>query len=813
MNTLHEHFVNNVAWYKKWHSVKSHHVFHWLGFLLIALLFTGSILSVIDKENAVPVFADPHQSEAAITTEHELLSVTGEILKTAQEYESADAAEKPEKLAELIALTQERNTVLKKAFKKNPSAIKKNLIPKGLRAKLPVEVQNLIEEEKEISGIFNWIISEGNDEATVEDTYSIVDSSGNRKAKIYLSNPDQHPRVTTGQSITVKAITLGDEAVIDNADIKRTVAGDSTTNLVTTTKKVAVIVVNYTSNTNQPATVDMYKDLIFTGSPSAKKYYDEVSNGTWSIQGHTNVLGDVFGTYTIDYTKPAGVDYPNIDMYGEGYKIKTLADAAAGRDGFNAANYNNIIYVLPNSWSALNGFAEGGGKNLWMDGDNRLVTITHELGHNYQLGHAGVHICYDANNNLVAISNSCYDTMYGDPFDVMSNNSAIGGNPFGHHQIMHKATTANNGSINTGPNWIDPSKIVSLTPTVGASNTYTLIPMESNASTGTQMIKIVRDIGGVQPSGNYISPSNYYLEYRQPIGYDAASDPQVFSGVTIHLAGNTDSYSDAYLIDTHPSYSTTFSGLDAAQRAGETYYDPYRGISISTISADSTGARVKVSFTAPECENKIPQVSSTSYTQTGAAGSNLIYNVTLKNGDTTNCTSSTFNMGLTLPSGWSATPMSYTETLAPGASVTRSFSITSPSTATGSNIFSVTATNSSNQRLTSRTDYAFIIGTPPPPPPTGDTTPPTVSITSPVNGTVLTAKGGTKINMSASDTSGISKMEIKLDGAVLATCTRGNTCSTTTPKNVAVGTHTISATAWDKAPAKNSAVKTISVTR
>src|SRR4051812_24318956 len=114
MNTLHEHFVNNIAWYKKWHSVRSHHVFHWLGFLIITLLFTGSILSVIDKETAAPVFADPHQNETAVTTEHELLSVTGEMLNIAHEYENADVAEKPEVLSDLITLAQERNAVLKK---------------------------------------------------------------------------------------------------------------------------------------------------------------------------------------------------------------------------------------------------------------------------------------------------------------------------------------------------------------------------------------------------------------------------------------------------------------------------------------------------------------------------------------------------------------------------------------------------------------------------------------------------------------------------------------------------------------------------
>jgi len=75
-----------------------------------------------------------------------------------------------------------------------------------------------------------------------------------------------------------------------------------------------------------------------------------------------------------------------------------------------------------------------------------------------------------------------------------------------------------------------------------------------------------------------------------------------------------------------------------------------------------------------------------------------------------------------------------------------------------------------------------------------------VSITSPLSGVYVTRKGIVKINVTASDLSGISKIEIYLDNKILKTCTNVTTCSyNQNAGKLTLGVHYITAIAYDKA--------------
>ena len=60
------------------------------------------------------------------------------------------------------------------------------------------------------------------------------------------------------------------------------------------------------------------------------------------------------------------------------------------------------------------GLAEVGGSRVWVNGDFDVRVVTHELGHNLGLAHAGSLAC-----NGVTLGPSCFGSEYGDPFDVM----------------------------------------------------------------------------------------------------------------------------------------------------------------------------------------------------------------------------------------------------------------------------------------------------------------------------------------------------------------------------------------------------------
>jgi hypothetical protein len=93
-----------------------------------------------------------------------------------------------------------------------------------------------------------------------------------------------------------------------------------------------------------------------------------------------------------------------------------------------------------------------------------------------------------------------------------------------------------------------------------------------------------------------------------------------------------------------------------------------------------------------------------------------------------------------------------------------------------------------------------------------DTTPPIVTISKPVNGTVLPRKGSVKINASASDASGISSIQIVVDTRIEKTCLGVTTCVyNLSVAKVIAGVHTIKAIAVDKA--NNIAETSITVTK
>jgi subtilisin family serine protease len=100
-----------------------------------------------------------------------------------------------------------------------------------------------------------------------------------------------------------------------------------------------------------------------------------------------------------------------------------------------------------------------------------------------------------------------------------------------------------------------------------------------------------------------------------------------------------------------------------------------------------------------------------------------------------------------------------------------------------------------------------------PPPPTSDTTPPAVSFTSPSNGAVI-RRGNMKIAAKAQDSSGISEIVLSLDGSIIKTCYDITTCSASvSANNLTAGSHTLTATAKDRAGTPNTGSSSVVVTK
>jgi hypothetical protein len=196
--------------------------------------------------------------------------------------------------------------------------------------------------------------------------------------------------------------------------------------------------------------------------------------------------------------------------------------------------------------------------------------------------------------------------------------------------------------------------------------------------------------------------------------------------------------------------------------------------------------------------------------QWGFAGESLAYTLTLTNNDSDACQPSTFSVVPTFPgAGWVQSPASLTESLLPGATVSRTVTITSPSGAmVDSYSFTETATDVSASGHSTTAFGSYNVKE-------ADNTPPVVSIKSPAANAVLPKKGFVLISASASDANGISRMVIRDGSAVLKTCLNTAVCEMKwNVTKVSAGPHIVSVEATDNAkPTANTRTESVSVTK
>ena len=126
----------------------------------------------------------------------------------------------------------------------------------------------------------------------------------------------------------------------------------------------------------------------------------------------------------------------------------------------------------------------------------------HELGHNFGLWHAG-----SVNCGAQVLGGSCGVSEYGDPFDVMGNIRQM------HFNAMQKSAL----------NWIPSTSVKTHS---SGTQTYQLSPLESGGQS-TYAIKI--------PTSN--AKRTYWVEFRQPIGFDSPLSSLPNLGAQIRVGG------------------------------------------------------------------------------------------------------------------------------------------------------------------------------------------------------------------------------------------------------------------------------------
>ncbi len=569
-------------------------------------------------------------------------------------------------LAKIAEQLRERRLLLAQIVEKNPGAMHRLALPRHLADIFPEEARTEIEQHADLEGTLQVIFEEYGDHHLLRH-YLI--SNGRRLPLYFVGAP---PDVMSGTRVRAHGMVFGTAAASSEAtamvvDVGATgvellaAGGTATTSGGTPIpantfgeQRTAVLLVNFPANPAQPWTVEQARTYVF-GTPS--DFIRENSSGqTW-------LSGDVFGWFTIP------VDIATCDTSS----ISWQAQVAAKNAGIDLTQYSKYIYAFPDIGCAWSGLASVGGNpaEAWFDGT--LATsgvVAHEIGHTYGLAHSHA---LEGGAQSFPTNGTAID--YGDVLDTMGSTSA------GHFNAFQKQRLG----------WLDYGSSPMITH-VTTSGSYTIKPYAA-AGSGPRALQIPQ---GTDASG---LPVSFYLEYRQPTGFDSflTGSPyaaNVLNGVVLH-AGTEGDYQSSYLLDMTPQ-SQTSDWNDPALTVGKSYYDPASGITITTQSVGSSGATVNVTFAAPQCVTATPAMAITPGQGAWvAAGSTVPFTVSVTNTDSSACSSATFALSSLLPSGWTGTFTQPTLTLAPGTTGTATLSVTSPAAATDG-YYNLTATSAEN---------------------------------------------------------------------------------------------------------------------
>ena len=493
------------------------------------------------------------------------------------------------------------------------------------------------------------------------------------QGRVELKFKKRGPRQPTGTKVKVKGSLSGNVLALDST------GGTSYQVLALPApntfgeQRTAVLLVNFQDNQTQPYTTAQANTTVFGSSNDFFK--ENSSQQTW-------LSGNVFGWYTLPIAQTCSPD--NIAAY---------ANQAATAAGIDLSLYPRRIYVIPQNsactWSGM-GTVGGSPSSTWLNGSLYRGTVTHEMGHNLSLWHSHSLDC-----GATTLGSSCSRNEYGDPFDTM-------GNGVVHYNAFQKERLG----------WLNYGSSPRIATVESNGGTFTLEPY-AVASSGTKALKVLKSTDPTTGKKTW-----YYVEFRQPIGFDSdiSRFPRAVNGVLVHTGtdGNGDS-SD--LLDTTPNSSMTDDISDSPLGVGQSLTDSANSITISLQSVSSSGATVSVSMNGqtptPTCTHANPGIAlSPGQSAAVAPGTSVTYTLSVTNTDSSACSSSVFNLAATVPAGWSKTLASPSVTLAPGASASTTVTVTSPTTASaGSYGVSTTAANGTTSGYTAAASATYSVTT------------------------------------------------------------------------------------------------------
>jgi hypothetical protein len=500
-------------------------------------------------------------------------------------------------------------------------------------------------------------------EGTIDVLYEDPED-GNARTVFYLNTGTDHielklnsgVQLLTGSRVRVRGRMHKGTLNVEHSEIVNVAQTTSMNNALGEQRQLVMLFNFQDQPTNRPWTASNIQDLFLN---QVNGYWQNVSYGqTW-------VTADFTGWYTIP-----------VNSTDCSANLTQAADDGARALGYDPNNYSHLIYIFPScgcrsqsGTTYVSSNPQGYYKTwVYLCGMATFRTATHEFGHSLGFAHAN-----SLNCSGVTIGSNCSVLEYGDYYDVMG---------------AYSNTCVSSAYYRDLAGWSGARLL-----TVTSDGLYTISPIE-NTDNGLKSLRIP-----VQSDASTSSVTYYYIEYRQPVGYDSylSNYQSIINGVLVHKGEIVDGYhvsSGSLILDMTP----TVTGRNESLLAGQSFYDPNIGLTVTLVSVDSLGATVSVRFGTSTCVKSPPTVQLVPVSsQPAAPGAPVTYNATITNNNSAGCSAATFNLQAGVPSGWSASLGSSTLSISPGSSVTTSLQVLSPSTAASGNYpISVSAANSAD---------------------------------------------------------------------------------------------------------------------
>ncbi|MEH6464420.1 MAG: Ig-like domain-containing protein [Shewanella psychromarinicola] len=605
------------------------------------------------------------------------------------EYRHANKSTKKQLKQELITLTQARQALLIDLVKTDSAAAVRAVLPTASRTGMPEEVLAMLTQKRELKGELEVLYVDYEQSGKSHLRHSLMTQNG--PIELYLSKNTKFDALKSGSQVSAKgwmftgnnsddmdssALVLNDEldslALLADTgsatSIATTTVSESTLSNTTGEQRTLVLLVNFQNNTSQPWTVEQAQELVFG---RVNDYYQEASYGqTW-------LSGDVQGYFTLPIDATCSTNA--IDNYGR----QAVVDS-----GIDVTNYDRWVYIYPENtdcgWTGQ-GTIAGSPSRAFINGSMTLRTLGHELGHNLGLHHAKDLDCSDG-----VLTGRCLSFEYGDTMDIMGKSEVTGHfNAFSKQQLGWIRSSA--GDIITAQ----------------SDGSYQLEPYETAPAGEAKGIRVQRGIDADTGLALW-----YYLEYRQPIGFDNFLEGKsgITNGVVLHTATDNDMQSNLLLDMTPNSGLNDFD--DAALLAGTSYTDVDAGVTITTEWTDTTGASVNISYSGLSCVKANPSLSlQPNESAWVEAGTSVVFSASVINNDSAGCATANYDVSAFVPSDWSATQKSLS--LAPGMSGTVTLDVSSANTTVdGFYDIEISTVDSNNSQYAQTGIVSYVIDSP-----------------------------------------------------------------------------------------------------